>query len=250
MKEKILLIAGCSHAAGSEINGQEDSVYNRQHAFGALVAEHFGYKSVSIAQNGMNNSGISRSILKWFQKNYDPSRMEVFVLVAWTECTRLEVPMERLYYYNHSSNAADWFDQTANHYMRVTFGWEGGDPEEKAIVPQYHKFMAQNETFLELQSVQLVLQIQYFLKSLNVNYLMCNSLYMFNNKVKQVKELLSLIDETKYYRVLDNEASFYQRYKDLGYVNELAKYWHHGEEPHRLYAKELIDYIEESKWEL
>jgi hypothetical protein len=250
MKEKIFLIAGCSHAAGSEINGQEDSVYNRQHAFGALVAEHFGYKSVSIAQNGMNNSGIARSILKWFQKNYDPSRMEVFVLVAWTECTRLEVPMERTYYYNHSSKAADWFDTTANQYLRVTFGWEGGDPEEKSIVPQYHKFMAQNEAFLELHSVQLVLQIQYFLKSLNVNYLMCNSLYMFNTKVKQVKEMASLIDETKYYSVFNNEASFYKRYKELGYVNELAKYWHHGEEPHRLYAKELIDYMEANKWEL
>jgi hypothetical protein len=61
---------------------------------------------------------------------------------------------------------------------------------------------------------------------------------------------VSLIDETKYYNVFNNEASFYQRYRDLGYVNELAKYWHHGEEPHRLYAKELIDYMEANKWEL
>ena len=36
--EKIMLIAGCSHAAGSEIDGTEDSVYNRQHSFGALLA--------------------------------------------------------------------------------------------------------------------------------------------------------------------------------------------------------------------
>jgi hypothetical protein len=201
--EKILLIAGCSHAAGSEINGQEDSVYNRQHAFGALVAEHFGYKSVNIAQNGMSNSGIARSILKWFQKNYDPTRMK-----------------------------------------------EGGDPEEKSIVPYYHKFMAQNETFLELQSVQLVLQIQYFLKSLNVNYLMCNSLYMFNKKVKQVEEFIALVDNTKYYKLDNNDASFFIKYKNLGYVNELAKYWHHGEVPHACYADELIKHIEEQKWEL
>ena len=31
-KEKILLIAGCSHAAGSEIDGDEDSQYNRDHS--------------------------------------------------------------------------------------------------------------------------------------------------------------------------------------------------------------------------
>ena len=38
-KEKILLIAGCSHAAGSEIDGKEDSKYNREHSYGALVAK-------------------------------------------------------------------------------------------------------------------------------------------------------------------------------------------------------------------
>lgn len=248
--EKIMLIAGCSHAAGSEINGQEDSVFNRQHCFGALVAEHFGYKAVNIAQNGMTNSGIARSVLKWFQKNYDPTKMKVFVLISWTESTRLEIPVDRIYYYNHSSKATDWFDETANQYMRVTFGWEGGDPEEKAIIPYFHKFIAQNETFLELQSVQLVLQMQYFLKSMNLDYLMCNSLYMVNKKTKHIEEFLALIDDTKYYRVFNNEASFYQRYKDLGYVNELAKYWHHGKEPHRLYAQELIEYIEVNKWEL
>jgi hypothetical protein len=248
--EKIFLIAGCSHAAGSEINGQEDSVYNRQHAFGALVANHFGYRPINIAQNGMTNTGIARSVLKWFEKHYDPSKMKVFVLVAWTESTRLEVPMERDYYYDHCSKAADWFDGTANQYMRVTFGWEGGDPEERSIVPYYHKFMAQNETFLELQSIQLILQIQYFLKSINVGYLMSNSLHMFNKRTRQVEEFLSLVDRTKYYQMDNNEAAFYTKYKNLGYVNDLAKYWHHGEMPHICYADELVKYIEGQQWEL
>ena len=37
-KEKILLIAGCSNAAGSEIDGKEDQQFNRDNSFGALVA--------------------------------------------------------------------------------------------------------------------------------------------------------------------------------------------------------------------
>ena len=90
-----MLIAGCSHAAGSEINGLEDSVYNRQHSFGNLVAFNYGYRPINIAQNGMTNSGITRSILKWIEKFYDPSKMEVFVLVSWTESTRLEIPATR-----------------------------------------------------------------------------------------------------------------------------------------------------------
>ena len=36
-KEKILLIAGCSHTAGSEIDGNEDSTYNRENSYGGLI---------------------------------------------------------------------------------------------------------------------------------------------------------------------------------------------------------------------
>ena len=82
-KEKIMLIAGCSHAAGSEINGQEDSVYNRQHSFGARLANKLGYKPINIATNGASNSCIARSILNWFDQNYDENTMEIFVLTSW-----------------------------------------------------------------------------------------------------------------------------------------------------------------------
>lgn len=251
--DKVMLIAGCSHAAGSEINGQEDSVYNRQHCFGAHVARHFGYHPVNIAQNGMTNAGIARSILKWFEKAYNPETMEVFVLVAWTESTRMEIPANRIYHYNWSSKATDWFDETANQYMRVTFGWNGGDPEEQALTPFYHRFMAENEAYLELHTLQLILMTQYFLKSKNIKYLMCNSLHTCNPKHQQAQEFLQLIDHTKYYELHKASADslpFYDKYKKFNYVNEKAKYWHHGEEPHRLYATELINFIEAHKWEL
>lgn len=248
--EKIMLIAGCSHAAGSEINGQEDSVYNRQHSFGAVMARHFGYRPVNIAQNGMTNSGIARSILKWFEKNYNPDKMKVFVLVAWTESTRIEVPVERIYHYNLSSKAADWFDNTANQYMRVTFGWEGGDPEEKAVVPYYHKFMTQNEMFLEVQTIQLILQIQFYLKSIGVDYLMCNSLHVLTKNKRHTEEFLALVDHAKYFKLYEDGEQFFVKYQKLGYKNEKAKYWHHDEVPHEMYARELIDYVEGNKWVL
>ena len=65
-----MLIAGCSHAAGSEINGTEDSIYNRQQSFGARLASKLGYRPINIASNGASNSGIARSVLKWFEKYY------------------------------------------------------------------------------------------------------------------------------------------------------------------------------------
>ena len=245
-----MLIAGCSHAAGSEINGQEDSVYNRQHSFGAELARQYGYRPINIAQNGMTNSGIARSVLRWFKNHYDPINMKVFVLVAWTESTRLEVPNNRGYAYNISSKAADWYDDTANQYMRVTFGWDGGDDEERAVVPYYHKFMAQNEPFLEIMTVQVVLQLQYFLKSKSVNYLMCNALHVFNKHIPQLKTYFELIDTDKYYKMTDNDEAFFVKYRNLGYENKKAKYWHHNEVPHKMYATELARYMEEKQWQL
>ena len=37
-----MLIAGCSHTAGSEIDGTQDSVHNRQNSYGNLVAKNLG----------------------------------------------------------------------------------------------------------------------------------------------------------------------------------------------------------------
>ena len=36
---KIGIVAGCSHSAGSEIDGDQDSLYNREHAYGSLLVE-------------------------------------------------------------------------------------------------------------------------------------------------------------------------------------------------------------------
>lgn len=247
MKQRILLIAGCSHAAGSEINGLQDNVFNRQHSFGAYVARHYNMTPVNIAICGSTNAGIARSVINWFEKFYDPCKLDVFTLVSWTESTRLEIPAEKMYCYNFASKSADWYDETANRYMRVTFGWPGGTPEEKALVPDYHKFMAQNEAFLELMTFHIVLQLQYFFKANNVNYLMSNSMDVFTQERFQIKEMLESVNLSKYYKMLEPEESFYKKYRNLGYENKKAKYWHHDEVPHKLYSEELIKHIEENK---
>jgi hypothetical protein len=51
------------------------------------------------------------------------------------------------------------------------------------------------------------------------------------------------IDQTKYYKITDNDQSFFWKYKNAGFVNTKAKYWHHGEEPHKLFSEELYQFI-------
>ena len=44
--------------------------------------------------------------------------------------------------------------------------------------------------------------------------------------------------------MMDNDQSFYTKYKNLGYTNPNAKYWHHDQTPHAMYADELHNFIE------
>ena len=242
-----MIIAGCSHTAGSEIDGSEDSKYNRQHSYGNVLAEKLGYTPINIAEPASTNSTIARSVLQWFSEEYNKDEMEVFVLIGWTEVTRLEAPHHRHCPYSKYSPYGDYSASTGEHYKRINMGYPGADEEEKAIIKEYHRFMATNEKYLELVSANLVLQLQYFLCSINVDYLMCNTLHMFGKRDQHNTFYLNQIDHTKYYNIEDNTQSFYTKYKELGYKNEKAKYWHHNETPHSLYAEELYNYIKANK---
>lgn len=249
--KKICLISGCSHAAGAEIDGNEESRYNRDNSFGAVLARMMGYEPVNIAISGSANSGIARSILRWFDEFYDPNEMEVFVVVGWTESSRLEVPANfprdnpRLCYYNDNNTDIAWYDSSANYFHRINYGYPGSHDYEKDIIPIYQRFMAENELMLENWAASTVLLMQNFFKANNIRYVMCNTMHMFKES-DFTNFLVDLIDDTYYYypRSTQDQA-FYWKYRNLGYENNKAKYWHHNEEPHRLYAEELYKFIGE-----
>ena len=246
-KEKILLIAGCSHAAGSEIDGDEDSQYNRDHSFGALVAKKLKRKPVNIAQVGACNTGVSRQVMQWMHNVYNPDTMNVNVLVCWTEPTRLEIPSEKERNYQSASSDTAWYEKGSDYFYKVIIGWTGGDEEEQRYTPDLHKFMANQQPYLEYQTYQLILQIQFMLESFKVPYMMLNSMPFFLDDINAIKNLLPLVDDNKYYQLNNKDEAFYWKYQKLGYVNDKAKYWHHGEEPHKLFADELINYNEDYK---
>jgi hypothetical protein len=246
--KKILLIAGCSHAAGAEIDGTMDSPYNRKSCFGSVLADKLERTPVNLALHGSSNSTIARSILNWFNTEYDAEAMDVFVLVSWTESSRLEVGVDHGYGYHTAGGSpnADWFDPTSNSYYRVNFGWTGGDEHEKAITPSYHRFMAENSTMLEIWAANFVLQLQYFFKWKNIPYVMCDSMHMFTRTDKFVKQYIDLIDSDRYFHLnKGDDETFYWRYTNMGFRNPNAKYWHHNEVPHALYAEELHNFIKE-----
>jgi len=245
MRDKILLISGCSHAAGSEIDGSEDSVYNRQRSFGNIFAEKLGYRAVNIAAGASNNQCIARTILEWCEEFYNPEQIDLKVLIAWTESTRLDVPMDRTVWYEHWNTSSDYVSKVSRDYIKVNLGYKGLDSEEQQVIKNYHEFIIQNPIFIEILSANIVLQMQYFLKLQSIDYIMCNTMHMFS-EFKHLDFYLRQIDETKYLNFKNNDQCFYFKYKNLGYDNPLAKFWHHGETAHQLFANELIQFYNDN----
>lgn len=246
---KVGLVAGCSHSAGAEINGDEDSEYNRDHSFGSLLCNKLGYEPVNIALGGATNSGIARSILRWISENYNPNEMDLFVCIGWTESSRLEVPaLNRPGNFLLNNPNVHWYDTSANNYYRINFNWKGDTDYQKSIIPKYHEFMADNPIMLETWSLNDILLVQSYLKSLNIKYVMCSTMFLYEEETHYITPLLQLIDTKHYYQLTANyDQSFYWKYKNLGYINSNARYYHHSEEPHRLYAEELYKFIGEQQ---
>lgn len=242
MKKKIMLICGCSHASGSEIDGNQDSIYNREKSFGGQFARKMGYEPINIASVGSTNPTIARNIIEWVSENYNSEEMDLYVLAAWTESSRMEAPASRIINYHEWNPNTSWYTESDTKFYRINLGHDGGTSDERELFPIYHRFMVDNLLYLEIYTVNLILQIQYFLNSKNINYVMCNTMGMVG-ETEYLKPYVKQIDQSKYMDFYDHTESFWWLYRKLNYTNPLAKYWHHGLEPHTLFAEKLYDFV-------
>lgn len=241
-KEKILLIAGCSNAAGHEIDGQQDSVYNRKNCFGARLADKMGYAPVNIALGGQSNPSIMRSVLTWLDQVYNPETQDLIVLVAWTESSRMDIPSRSQIDYKQGNLYADWFSIASKMFRQINAGMTSEHFDDVVMLERYQEFQAHNLTYLEIISAHCVLLLQYFLKLHRIRYVMCNTMKMFDPSA-YLSSYLPLIDLDNYMEPFEPEKSFFWYYRDQGYQNPKARYWHHDEIPHELYAQKLYDFI-------
>lgn len=239
--DKILLIVGCSHAAGAEIDGTTDSSFNRQNSFGNILAEKLNRTAVNIASSGSTNSSILRNTIEYVENHQSK---DMIILISWTESTRVEIPIpeHRTSDWEKINNFSRYISDQNKHFLRLNYGWKGISDWEKEIIERVHPVMIHHDLYFEISSAQMVLLLHLYLKTKNIDHMMCNSMYMFSKDFRLLP-YLNLIDKRNYFNMLDNEASFYPKYKNLGYSNIKAEYWHHGPEPHKLYAEELFEYI-------
>lgn len=243
-RQKIMLVAGCSHSAGSEIDGTDDSAYNREHSFGNQLAKIRGYTPINIAISGHSNPAIARSVLDWFDRCYDPESMDVFVCVGWTESIRVDCPSPYQINYRDWNASVDHYTDDHNNFLQVNAGWAGNNYAEQRIIPYWQDFQVRQPVSLELISINAVLQLQYFFQMHGVDYIMCNTMHMFTTPCEHLDFYIKLVHRKKYYGMLDNSLGFFWHYRNRGYENPKAKYWHHGEQAHLEHAHVLNGLIE------
>ena len=100
MSEGTLISFGCSHTAGSEIDGLGDSDYNRQHSYGAYLAKKFDYDHMNFAICGGSNQRIfvlTTQVLKEILVGgcnlvpYLREHHKYFFLIGWTSLNRTDL---------------------------------------------------------------------------------------------------------------------------------------------------------------
>ena len=240
-----MLIAGCSHTGGYEIDGTMDSPYNREHSFGGLLAKEYHRRPIHLAAGGVSNSYILRNVLLWFANNYDPETQDVFCVVGWTDSSRWEIPMEEGQDIERNNPCLDWFSKKHNDYLSVQLGWvhpnrpEFPEQDQESMQHTYHNLIAGFPEQMEILSFNYALQIQSFLKSLNIDYVMLDTLHNFDLSNIWLSPMANLIDTTRYLNPGDPDQAFFTKYDRLGYTNISQDFQHLGADAHAEYAKEI-----------
>ena len=240
-----LLIAGCSNTAGFEISGIQDCRHNRRKSFGNQLAKKMGLEPVNIALGASSNPAIVRSVREWISEHGAPAH----VLVGYTELTRIDFPSPYPIWYEEMNPAVDWYNGYMDQFMQLNSGWHGANDIERELIPYWHDYQVRHEKMMWLHTVNLQWGLQEFLVNRDIDYTFCNTLYMYPDEGDEVFDRYcgrdwAHIDTSKYLYARDNSKCFYWYYKNKGYENVNAEYWHHSEEPHALYAEVLYDFIQ------
>lgn len=243
---KKLIVFGCSNAAGFEIYGGMDTKQNRMSSFGNLLGKKLDREVVNAGFGGASNSAIARTISRWIKNEYTEDT-DIHILIAWTESCRVEYPRIPGVDYRSGNPWADYWLAENDNFIQINMGL---DPDidyagtEKVLIEHWQNYTAAYAMTTQMEYLNLVLQTQYLLELKGINYTMCNTMHTLEPKSYELLEsYMDLVDEEHYLDFRKPENNFYWYYRNNGYVNDKALYWHHGIEPHTLYADRLFDFI-------
>jgi len=266
MSDGTVISFGCSHTAGSEIDGMGDSDYNRQHSYGAHLAKKFGYDHMSFALCGGSNHRIfvlTTQVLKeiivgtcnlvpHLRKNH-----KYFFLIGWTSLNRFDLRYSNDEIYEQCGDAGDKLDS------KIIPACVGMNPKiinDKDLrrTIKYIPYVTDNVVMAD-QLASYIFALQTMLETNNIDYYMFNAIenhfktdYFTQDRYDVHAKptwrpgnttLYDNIDETKYYHPKSYTENYYRWCLSKGHKNQSNKYWHLGEPAHIDWANHIYPEI-------
>ena len=234
-----VLINGCSHSAGSEIEGSGigEGNYNRENSFGAQFAKKLNCTYTNIAYPGASNDYIARTTMYWLLDNLELAKRTLF-LIHWTGTERTE------YFYDQGGTTAFDFiefcpDTKVTHLHPQHYpDWAPKHWHNNLDILSNHLFI--NPVQWEINRYNNIIQTQELLKAHSCRYLFRNAFQCCNSSARYTY-YAQRVDKENFLDYDNPEESFYEHCVNKGFSVEGQQYWHHRLDAHTYWANRLLE---------
>jgi len=230
-----LYAIGCSHMAGSEIEGPTltaNTKNNVLHAWPGVIAKEYNLNYTNHSAPGGSNEFILRSTIdyvsKWLHEGRDPKKL--FVAVGWTTNERVEFTWEGEHIHWANGTDPEWFK--VNHADFTTWF--------KAL-QLYHT----DYDFGLFKKITYITMLNSFLKSVGVDHVQvnnCAAILEHNWRDLRIEHLQHTFPDDVFY---NKHNSFFEQYNTEENAEHFTP-WHHADKYiHTLFADDVKKFIEE-----
>jgi hypothetical protein len=263
MSNNTIISLGCSHSAGSEIDGKGDSNYNRKNSFGGVLARDYfkgdwDHQNFSIC-GGSNNRifeltcAVLADIINKDGVLTPGDDRNFFFLIGWTSLNRVDLRYPGPERWTQCGDAFK-LDQ---HMFPGAIGCnpkmiQNSDIRRAFEMAPWYADDALKQTQLASQ----IMAVQSMLRAYNIDFYMFNAIenYMrwsaeppVNWNTDSVESMYKLIDTNTYYYPTDPHQNYYRWCTEQkGHTNMSNKYWHLGQEAHNDWAGHIFPEIKKT----
>ncbi len=234
--KKYLFVAGCSHLAGSEIEGAgktERSVGSLSKAFPGKFAETFKLNYINSAVPGGSNEFIYRSTIEfavnWVHQGRDPK--DLLIMIGWSTDERIEFTWQGEHF--HWANGCDW----------KPFYKDGTGPNFqnwfKALQLYYTDF-----DFGRYRRIINIITLDRTLKSLGIDYIQFSSCAKMDEAMWNSFSWKHMKDIFPFDTFFEPYDSFIDQYR-YEYPENFSDWLHADESIHDMYLEKLINHVRE-----
>jgi len=246
----VMLINGCSHTAGSEIDFQYQPICYEK-SWGRWLTDLSGDEYINISMPGAGNEYIRRTTQDWIIENVFLNKLynkeDLHVIVMWSGFDRKEV-------YYPDSNQTDNVNPISDPKLHTkTMQYEIKRLQE--VMVYFHDVLYSN-----LKNMMTLNDLLYFLNTHNIKYTFLNALnsfitleelnYGYKKHVLYQSYYNNLwvfneINKNKHLGIFNKENTFFHHLNDHTEFkwSEFSKKGHFGEDAHKYWANKVYNFM-------